>query len=168
MKKKYIILLSIIVICSYLFMNNSSYSQWQPDFRLTNNPASSSTSLNNAWCVASSSNTVHVFWKDNRLYQNHPNPFNPTTKIRFSIPGTPLNPPFDKGGTERSSRGLVKLTIYNILGKEVTTLVNEQLSPGTYEVEWSSGLPSENAYDYSSGVYYYQLKTNEFFEIKKC
>ena len=76
------------------------------------------------------------------LYQNYPNPFNPSTKINFEIP-------LNKGGG--FSRGLfTRLTIYDLLGREVTTLVNEQLKPGTYEVEW-------DATNYPSGVYFYKL-----------
>ncbi len=74
-----------------------------------------------------------------KLEQNYPNPFNPITKIRFQIP------------VETHSN--VSLRIYNITGREIETLVNEQLNPGTYEVGW-------NAANYPSGVYYYQLIVN--------
>jgi hypothetical protein len=86
------------------------------------------------------------------LSQNYPNPFNPTTKIKFDI-GPPLNPLLRKEGT-------ITLKIYDILGKEVATLVNESLSPGTYEVEW-------NASDYPSGVYFYTLQTESFIQTKR-
>ena len=78
------------------------------------------------------------------LSQNYPNPFNPTTKINFQIPDTKL----------------VTLKVYDILGKEVATLVNEKLSAGSYEVDW-------NASDCPSGVYFYKLITNEFSDVKK-
>ena len=78
------------------------------------------------------------------LYQNYPNPFNPSTKIKFDLP--------------KSNH--VKIIIYNTLGKEVTELVNEKLSTGSYEVDW-------NASGYSSGVYFYKLTTNEFYDVKK-
>jgi hypothetical protein len=55
---------------------------------------------------------------------------------------------------------LVKLVIYDITGREVTTLVNESLKPGTYEAEW-------NAADYPSGVYFYKLVSERFSEVKK-
>jgi len=77
------------------------------------------------------------------LYQNYPNPFNPKSNIKFQIAKTPLNPP--QGGKQT-----VRLIVYDVLGREVTTLVNEQLSPGTYEVEWDAG-------NYGSGVYFYKL-----------
>jgi photosystem II stability/assembly factor-like uncharacterized protein len=84
------------------------------------------------------------------LSQNYPNPFNPSTKISFSIP-------LNKGGL----RGLsARLVIYDLLGREVTTLVNEQLKPGTYEAEWDGT-------NYPSGVYFYKLSTDEFSETKK-
>jgi photosystem II stability/assembly factor-like uncharacterized protein len=80
------------------------------------------------------------------LKQNYPNPFNPTTKIRFSLPFP--------------SKGGVKLVIFDALGKEVETIVNEQLNAGTYEVDW-------NAINYSSGVYLYKLSEGDFVQTKK-
>ncbi len=87
------------------------------------------------------------------LSQNYPNPFNPTTKIKFSIPLLLL------GGVSRSD-GVVSLKIYNALGQEVATLVNEKLNPGTYEVSW-------DASNYPSGVYFYKLETGNYSETKK-
>ena len=94
------------------------------------------------------------------LYQNYPNPFNPVTKIKFSIGNSPF-----EGGTspERSRRkvdDLVKLIIYNVEGKEISTLVNSQLVPGNYEVEW-------NASNVSSGIYFYKLEAWEYKSVKK-
>jgi hypothetical protein len=90
------------------------------------------------------------------LFQNYPNPFNPATKIRFDIPSL-----------VRRGAGLVVLKVYDILGREVVTLVKEQLSPGTYEVEWDGS-------NLSSGVYYYRLtvrqagsSTGDYTETKK-
>ncbi len=85
------------------------------------------------------------------LYQNYPNPFNPVTKINFDIPSSPSS--FGKGSGAR-------LVIYDILGREIAVLVNEQLNPGTYEVEW-------NADKYPSGVYFYRLESNENALTKK-
>jgi len=76
------------------------------------------------------------------LFQNYPNPFNPKTKIRFQIPQ--ILSPFEGG------RGMTRLIIYNILGQGITTLVNEALKPGIYEVEWDGG-------NFASGVYFYHL-----------
>jgi hypothetical protein len=87
-----------------------------------------------------------------RLFQNYPNPFNPVTKIRFDVAQhTPY--PLSRGEN-------VTLKVYDILGKEITTLVNEQLQPGSYEVTFDgSNLPS--------GVYFYQLRTGDFVNTKK-
>jgi hypothetical protein len=84
------------------------------------------------------------------LYQNYPNPFNPVTKIKFDVTVSHF-----EGGKED-----VKLVIFNIQGKEITTLVNQQLQSGTYEVDW-------NASDYPSGVYFYKLTAGDFIAVKK-
>ncbi|NWG27607.1 MAG: T9SS type A sorting domain-containing protein, partial [Ignavibacteriaceae bacterium] len=85
------------------------------------------------------------------LFQNYPNPFNPITKIKYQIPAS-LNS--SKGGT------LVTLKVYDLLGSELATLVNEEKSAGTYEVEF-------DAEQLSSGIYFYQLKAGEFIQTKK-
>ncbi len=87
------------------------------------------------------------------LSQNYPNPFNPSTTIKFDIPLH--TPPLTKGG-----QGGVSLKIFDITGREVETLVNEQLKPGTYEVTFDgSNLPS--------GVYFYKLSTGNYSNTKK-
>jgi hypothetical protein len=78
------------------------------------------------------------------LSQNYPNPFNPNTTIRYQIP----------------VRNLVTLKLYDILGREIITLVNEEKAAGSYEINW-------NASTLSSGVYFYQLKAGEFVSTKK-
>ena len=83
------------------------------------------------------------------LDQNYPNPFNPTTKIKYAIPNV---------GTYNYP--LVQLKIYDVLGREVTTLINEIKRPGEYEVEF-------NANNLPTGVYFYQLKAGEFIHTKK-
>jgi hypothetical protein len=88
--------------------------------------------------------------KSYELFQNYPNPFNPVTRIKFDIP------PFTKGG----QGGFVTLIIYDILGREATTLVSEQLKPGTYEVEFDGT-------SYPSGIYFYRLFNGEFVRTKK-
>jgi hypothetical protein len=86
------------------------------------------------------------------LFQNYPNPFNPSTKIKFLIP-------LNKGGG--FSRGMfTKLTIYDLLGQEITTLVNEQLHPGTYEVDWDGT-------NYPSGVYFYEMTASNYKLTRK-
>jgi hypothetical protein len=91
------------------------------------------------------------------LFQNYPNPFNPSTTIKFTIP-LPINPPFVKGG---KLGGVVTLKVYDLLGNEVATLVNEEKPPGEYEVEYS------DKGGFSSGVYFYQLRVGSFVETKK-
>ena len=84
-----------------------------------------------------------------KLSQNYPNPFNPTTTISYSIP------PNVKQETQE-----VKLTIYDVLGKKVATLVNQKQSSGNYQVQFdASSLPS--------GVYYYKLRAGNFVQIRK-
>ena len=78
------------------------------------------------------------------LSQNYPNPFNPTTTINYSV----------------SKSGAVVLKVYNIMGKEVETLVNEQKTAGNYEVKF-------NASKLATGVYFYQLKSGDFISTKK-
>ncbi len=85
------------------------------------------------------------------LEQNYPNPFNPVTKIKYSLPAT---------NTNFTNTTLVQLKIYDILGKEIATLVNEEKPAGEYEVEFDGS-------DKTSGIYFYQLKTGDYIEIKK-
>jgi len=82
------------------------------------------------------------------LEQNYPNPFNPATKIKFEIPRDARRETQD-----------VKLVILDVLGKEVATLVNKQLQPGSYEVEW-------NAANYPSVTYFYKLSSDVFSDSK--
>lgn len=78
------------------------------------------------------------------LYQNYPNPFNPTTTIKYGIP----------------QNGLVKLVVYDLLGKEVATLVNDEQSAGYYEVTF-------DASKLTSGVYFYKITSGDFSDVKK-
>ncbi len=97
------------------------------------------------------------------LSQNYPNPFNPVTTIRFSIPTSPDTPLLSK---ERGRGEVVTLKVYDMLGREVATIINEEKQPGTYEVEFSAGS-SGNASGLSSGIYFYRLATGSFIETKK-
>ena len=145
---------------------------WGLDTRLTNN-----TSESRFPSIAVSGPLTHIIWSDNRdaypnyeiyykrnptgntvgiqniysevptafsLEQNYPNPFNPITKVRFNISGFRF----------------VKLVVFDILGKEVATLVNESLQPGTYEVTF-------DAASLSSGVYFYKITAGDFSAIRK-
>jgi agmatine deiminase len=103
--------------------------------------------------------------KEYYLSQNYPNPFNPTTKIKFTIPRVIANP--NEIGMKQS---LITLKVYDVLGNEVATLVNEEKPSGSYEVEFSAkggSASGGNAYNLPSGVYFYQLKTSSFVETKK-
>lgn len=153
----------------YKYSTNSG-AGFLPAVRLTNDPAVSVYPCHNV-----SASGVHIIWRDFRdgnwevyykrnptgnpvniqifsnelpaaymLEQNYPNPFNPMTKLKFQLP----------------KPGFVKLIVYDMLGREVAVLVNEQLNPGTFEVDW-------NALNYPSGVYFYKLETEGFTETKK-
>jgi hypothetical protein len=78
------------------------------------------------------------------LAQNYPNPFNPVTSIKYTVP----------------KQSLVKLVIYDIIGREVATLVNEVKTPGNYAVSF-------DASNYSSGVYFYRMESGDFTNVKK-
>ena len=79
------------------------------------------------------------------LYENYPNPFNPSTKIKFDLPADFSN---------------VRLTVFDILGKEIEVLLNKNLKAGNYTVDF-------NASELSSGAYFYRLESGGFTETKK-
>jgi hypothetical protein len=87
---------------------------------------------------------INEIVQDYNLKQNYPNPFNPVTNIKFDIP--------------KISNVILK--IFDITGKEISTLINEKLEAGTYETQW-------NASEYSSGAYFYRLETKDFSETKR-
>lgn len=78
------------------------------------------------------------------LYQNYPNPFNPVTSIQYVI----------------ASRQFVQLIVYDVLGNEIATLVNEEKPFGVYNVQFAMN-------NLSSGIYFYQLKAGDFIQTKK-
>ena len=80
------------------------------------------------------------------LFQNYPNPFNPNTKIKFDLAGS----------TEQN----VKLIIYDAIGRVVTTLIDYEMKPGSYETDW-------NGSDFSSGIYFFRLEAGSFISTKK-
>lgn len=81
---------------------------------------------------------------EHKLYTNYPNPFNPTTKIKFQIPKDEF----------------VKITVYDLSGKAVTELINERLKAGVYETDF-------NGASLASGTYFYKIETNNFVETRK-
>lgn len=151
-------------------------ANWGTGIRLTNNTATS-----NFPYIAAYGQFVHVVWEDYRtgafpciyykrnptgnigirnissevptefmLYQNYPNPFNAVTSIKFQVASV----------GDRSQETEVMLIVFDLLGREVATLVNEKLQAGTYEVTFDAGnLPS--------GVYFYKLLANNFSATKK-
>jgi len=145
-------------------------TSWGTDTRLTNNPAASYYPK-----VSVTDSIVHVAWEDTRdgnyeiyykrnptgnitgienitsqipkeykLFQNYPNPFNPSTVISFQL----------------LVAGQVSLKVYDILGKEITTLVNAQLQPGTYEVTFDGS-------NLTSGTYFYRFQSGDFTDTKR-
>jgi hypothetical protein len=82
--------------------------------------------------------------KSYALHQNYPNPFNPSTTINYELP----------------IANYVDLSIYNVIGQKVASLVSRNQSPGSYQVEWDAkGFPS--------GIYYYQISTDDYRAVKK-
>jgi hypothetical protein len=85
-----------------------------------------------------------------RLYQNFPNPFNPETTIEYDIP----------------HQAKVEISIYNIIGEKIRTLVIQDHQPGHYSVIWNGR--NENNNMVATGVYLYVIKTPEFRHVEKC
>ena len=81
---------------------------------------------------------------DFELMQNYPNPFNPSTKINFGIPNT----------------SFVNLKVYDVIGNEIATLINEEKPAGNYSIDFNAG-------ELSGGIYFYQIKAGSFIETRK-
>ena len=94
--------------------------------------------------------TGNVIPDEFKLYTNYPNPFNPTTKIRFEIPKASVGQTFL----------FVTIKVFDIMGREIATLVNEVLAPGTYEATFDGTA-------LSSGTYFYKLTSGSFSQTKK-
>lgn len=94
--------------------------------------------------LSNTGNFSNAIPREYSLNQNYPNPFNPVTKINYALP----------------KQGLVTLRIYDVLGREIKTLVNEVKAPGEYSVDF-------NGAELSSGVYFYRMESNGFTDIKK-
>jgi murein tripeptide amidase MpaA/5-hydroxyisourate hydrolase-like protein (transthyretin family) len=95
------------------------------------------------------------------LEQNYPNPFNPSTKIKFTIPPVETR--------HASSLQMVTLTVYDVLGNEIATLVSEEKPAGIYEVEFNTGSHSSSTgiKDLTSGIYFYNLQAGSFIQTNK-
>ena len=114
--------------------------------RVTNSP-SGITAINPVWMPLDSStfvNEVSLPLENFQLYQNHPNPFNPTTIIPYQVP----------------QLSFVTIKVYDVLGSEIATLVNEEKSAGNYKVNF-------NGSNAPSGVYFYRIQSGEFIKTKK-
>ncbi|MGD8781730.1 MAG: T9SS type A sorting domain-containing protein [Ignavibacteria bacterium] len=102
-----------------------------------------------------SGNTINLITTEDEisadfvLHQNYPNPFNPSTKIKFAIPQD-----------VKYGASTTKLIVYDILGREIKTLLNKVMQPGTYEIEFDGS-------DLPSGIYFYKLSSGNFTETKK-
>ncbi len=125
--------------------NNYNFNGWLDDIRIYNY-ALSMTEIQNLYSLYTSVHDQNnaPLPKEYSLLQNYPNPFNPATIISFQLPMT----------------NDVTLKVYDVLGREVATLVNERKPPGTYEVHFDANR-------LSSGVYYYRLQTGKFTAVKK-
>ena len=160
----------------YYKRSTDSGLNWETDIRLTINGAYSEYPS-----IAVSGTLVHIVWSDTRdgnreiyykrnptgnsvginnisteipssysLGQNYPNPFNPSTVVRFQLPVV----------------SDVSLKVYDVMGREVQTLVNEKLSAGTYDVKFDARHGGSSR-ELTSGVYFYKMVTNGFTETKR-
>jgi hypothetical protein len=145
------------LVVSNVLLDGQAYSNYDPLNRVLNLPAGvgghfevtyERTNINS---VSEPIASIEGF----ELFQNYPNPFNSATRIKFTIPSV-IATPLERGMQSQN----VSLKIYDILGSEVATLVNEEKSAGSYKVIFdASTLPS--------GVYSYQLSAGGYVETKK-
>jgi photosystem II stability/assembly factor-like uncharacterized protein len=133
---------SIVVPSGKLLTNTKYY--WRVNATNPGGTSDWSAKFNFTVTATGVNSIVSGIPKEYKLYNNYPNPFNPTTKIKFDVP----------------TNGFTKISIYDMLGREVKTLVNEKLTAGTYEIEW-------NALNYASGIYFCKMHTDAFTSFKK-
>ncbi len=135
-----------------IFKNNELQGDWI--LSVSDNSSGGSGILTGWTLTVVYENTVSVqnefsnIPKEYKLYQNYPNPFNPRTKIRFDVANV------------GQASLLVTLIVYDVMGREIQTLVNERLNPGTYVVSFDGS-------QLTSGVYFYRLTADGFTETKK-
>ncbi|MFQ6092291.1 MAG: choice-of-anchor D domain-containing protein, partial [bacterium] len=116
---------------------------------------------------------TELFPQQYALFQNYPNPFNPTTTIRYAIPSREQRAWSEEQRAESREVSSVSelsalrttLKVYNILGQEVKTLVNEQLEPGEYSVNWDGR--DNSGMNLPSGIYLYRLKAGNYVSTKR-
>ncbi len=145
------------LIISEVLLEGQSYTNYNPNSRVLNLPAGTG----GHFVVTYEPIITNIVSEDFavidgfRLWQNYPNPFNPSTKIKFTVPLV-IATPLERGKQSQK----VTLKVFDILGNEITTLVNEEKLAGEYEVEFSAkGL--------SSGIYFYTLNAGSYTETKK-
>ncbi len=133
----------------------SAYQHWEvyimnndgSNIKRVTNTSSDATAISPVWMPMDSSTSINesnIYPQTFQLFQNYPNPFNPTTTINYHIP----------------ELSLVKIKVFNVLGNEITTLVNEEKPAGSFEVDF-------NATSLPSGVYIYRLQASNLVETKK-
>jgi hypothetical protein len=151
-KKEYAYIWNYFESCNAELWNGTS---WEPGDTpiLVNNPdgfriAIVVQSINIYYLIVSVESTNSETPKNYSLFQNYPNPFNPATTIRYEIP----------------EQSFVTLKVYDVIGKEITTLVNEEKPAGSYEVEFNTSAINHNP---TSGVYFYTLSAGNYFTTKK-
>ncbi|MBK7498424.1 MAG: T9SS type A sorting domain-containing protein [Ignavibacteriales bacterium] len=163
-----------------IFISTDEGANWnQINQGLGNNPTVTSFAIKGNYIYAALAGQTLSVWKRDiseitgmdaisekvptefKLEQNYPNPFNPVTTIKYTIPTPPSSSPLAKG---RNEVGFVTLKVYDVLGKEVATLVNEEKPAGNYEVMFN---PESSIRYPASGIYFYQLKAGDYLETKK-
>jgi hypothetical protein len=129
-----------ISLCAADFDGDNDY-----DLAVSNNGSGKILIIENLTITSGIDESPETYLPESfNISQNYPNPFNPTTTIKYSIPKT----------------SNVEIKIFDILGKEIETLVNEEKPIGTYEITWyAKNLPS--------GVFFYQMKAGKYLETKK-
>jgi glucuronoarabinoxylan endo-1,4-beta-xylanase len=112
--------------------------------------------------VVSGTQEITMLPQTFKLSQNYPNPFNPTTKIRYSVPSLTGRDLVSNGVRDGQIPEVsqVTLKVYDLLGRDVATLVNEQKVPGSYVVTFDAG-------DFSSGVYFYSFRAGNHYAVRK-
>ncbi|MCP5062566.1 MAG: T9SS type A sorting domain-containing protein, partial [Ignavibacteriae bacterium] len=126
-------------------------NQYMQEFKSSYNQLGGNNSFSIPTVTSIKNNNKNLTANSFILNQNYPNPFNPTTIINYTIPVV---------DADFASTRNVSLKVYNVLGKEVQTLVNQKQQPGEYSVTF-------NAENLSTGIYFYKLQVGGFLQSKK-